>query len=68
MAVVSAFIGSPGLGQDILYSLQRFDLSRGLEAGLSLFILAVTIDRVFHGTARMLSTLTHTPSREEAKA
>ena len=69
MAVVSAFIGSPGLGQDILYSLQRLDLAIGVEAGLAMFLLAVIIDRIFQGTARMLSTATHTPAaREEATA
>ena len=70
MAVVSAFIGSPGLGQDILYSIQRLDLARGIEAGLAMFLLAVIIDRIFQGSARMLSTITHTlqASEEEADA
>jgi glycine betaine/proline transport system permease protein len=69
MAVVTAFIGSPGLGQDILYSLQRFDLARGIEGGLAMLLLAMIIDRFFQGAARMLSTVTHTPQeRIEADA
>ncbi|MFC7363254.1 ABC transporter permease [Nocardioides astragali] len=69
MAVVTAFIGSPGLGQDILYSLQRFDLARGIEGGLAMLLVAVIIDRVFQGAARMLSTVTHTSEeRIEAEA
>ncbi|MFI1358237.1 ABC transporter permease [Streptomyces sp. NPDC020898] len=69
MAVVTAFIGSPGLGQDILYSLTRFDLSRGIEAGLAMLALAVIIDRVFQGSVRMLSSATHTSEvRKEAEA
>ena len=69
MAVVSAFIGSPGLGQDILYSIQRLDLARGIEAGLAMFLLAVIIDRIFQGSVRMLSNITHTSGiQEEADA
>lgn len=60
MAVVSAMIGAPGLGQDILASLQRVDLPRGIEAGLAMFLLGVIIDRLFDGSARMLTNLTHT--------
>lgn len=69
MSVVTAFIGSPGLGQDILFSLTRFDLSRGIEGGLAMLALAVIIDRVFQGSVRMLSNATHTPEvRKEAEA
>jgi len=69
MSVVTAFIGSPGLGQDILYSIQRFDLARGINGGLAMFLLAVIIDRTLQGTAQMLSTITHTSGvREEAEA
>ncbi|MFF9040615.1 ABC transporter permease [Streptomyces sp. NPDC014892] len=60
MAVVSAMIGAPGLGQDILASVERIDLARGVEAGLAMFLLGVIIDRLFDGSARMLTTLTHT--------
>jgi glycine betaine/proline transport system permease protein len=60
MAVVSAMIGAPGLGQDILASVERLNLARGIEAGLAMFLLAVVLDRLFNGSARMLTTLTHT--------
>ncbi|MEE1757678.1 ABC transporter permease [Streptomyces sp. SP18BB07] len=60
MAVISAMIGAPGLGQDILASVERVDLARGVEAGLAMFLLGVIIDRLFDGSARMLTTLTHT--------
>lgn len=62
MSVVSAFIGSPGLGQDILYSIQRLDLARGIDAGLAMLLLAVIIDRLFQGTVRRLNNITHTSS------
>lgn len=69
MAVVTAFIGSPGLGQDLLYSVTRFDLARGIEGGLAMFLLAVIIDRIFQAAARMLSTVTRTSGiQEEAEA
>jgi len=63
MVVVSAMIGAPGLGQDILASIERLDLPRGIEAGLAMFLLAVVLDRLFNGSARMLSTITHTSVR-----
>jgi glycine betaine/proline transport system permease protein len=59
MAVISAMIGAPGLGQDILASVERLDFARGIEAGLAMFILAVTLDRLFQGSARTLTNLTH---------
>lgn len=62
MAVVSAMIGAPGLGQDILASVERLNLARGIEAGLAMFLLAIILDRLFNGTARMLTTMTHTSS------
>jgi glycine betaine/proline transport system permease protein len=60
MAVVSAMIGAPGLGQDILASVERLNLARGIEAGLAMFLLAMILDRLFDGSARMLTTITHT--------
>lgn len=61
MAVVGAMIGAPGLGQDILAPLERLDLARGIEAGFAMFLLAIILDRLFDGSARMLTTITHTP-------
>ncbi|MDX3638106.1 ABC transporter permease [Streptomyces sp. MB09-02B] len=60
MAVVSAMIGAPGLGGDILASVERVDLARGVEAGLAMLLLGVIIDRLFDGSARMLTNITHT--------
>jgi glycine betaine/proline transport system permease protein len=69
MAVVSAMIGAPGLGQDILASVERLNLARGIEAGLAMFLLGVVLDRVFDGSARMLTTITHTSvSRGKARS
>jgi len=68
MAVVSAMIGAPGLGQEILASIERVDLPRGINAGLAMCLLAVIIDRLFNGSVRMLrlaehlTTTTHTPA------
>jgi glycine betaine/proline transport system permease protein len=60
MAVVSAMIGAPGLGQDILASVERLNLPRGIEAGLAMFLLAMILDRLFDGAARKLTSITHT--------
>jgi glycine betaine/proline transport system permease protein len=59
MAVVSAMIGAPGLGQEILVAIQRIDLPRGIEAGLAMFLLAVILDRLFNGSVRMLRVAEH---------
>lgn len=52
MAVVSAFIGTPGLGQQILLSISDADLALGVQAGVAMFLVAVVSDRIIHGCVR----------------
>lgn len=52
MAVVSAFIGTPGLGQLILLSVSDADLALGVQTGVAMFLVAVVTDRVMHGVVR----------------
>ena len=59
MAVVSAFIGSPGLGATILVALAEVDLAPGFEAGLSMLILAVVADRVLTGFVQRVRSGVH---------
>lgn len=49
MAVVSAFIGTPGLGQQILLSISDADHALGVQAGVAMFLVAVVSDRIIHG-------------------
>ncbi|MCR5980258.1 ABC transporter permease subunit [Gordonia jinghuaiqii] len=50
MAVVSAFVGTPGLGSEILVSVARVDLATGIEAGLSMLVLALVADRMLRAS------------------
>lgn len=46
MVVVSAMIGVGGLGKDVLMALQGLNIGKSFEAGLSVVILAITLDRI----------------------
>lgn len=46
MVVISGMVGAAGLGRDVVSSLQRVDVSLGFEAGISVVILAMYLDRV----------------------
>lgn len=46
MVVIAAMIGGGGLGGDIVYALSRIDVGIGFEAGLSIVLIAVTLDRL----------------------
>ncbi len=54
MVVLSSMIGARGLGQEVLRGLQRGDVGLSLEAGLSIVLLAVILDRVTAGYGRKL--------------
>ncbi|MFI2753044.1 ABC transporter permease [Cellulomonas sp. P22] len=46
MVVISGMVGAAGLGRDVVSALQRVNISLGFEAGISVVILAVFLDRV----------------------
>ncbi len=52
MVVIASMIGARGLGQEVLRGLQRGDVGLGLEAGLSIVILAIIMDRITQGYSR----------------
>lgn len=52
MAVVSAFIGTPGLGQELLVGVHTGRLDIGVNAGLAMFLVAVVVDRLLSGASR----------------
>ena len=51
MVVISSMIGAKGLGMEVLIAISRIDIARGFEAGLSIVILAIIIDRLSQGIA-----------------
>ncbi|MFC8731638.1 ABC transporter permease [Luteimicrobium sp. NPDC057192] len=46
MVVVAGMVGAGGLGADVVAALQQIDIALGFEAGLSVVILAIFLDRV----------------------
>jgi glycine betaine/proline transport system permease protein len=46
MAVIASMVGAGGLGLEVLRSLQNLNIGRGFQAGLSIVLLAIIIDRI----------------------
>ncbi|MDT9595090.1 ABC transporter permease subunit [Nocardioides zeae] len=46
MAVIAGFVGGGGLGSQVTTSISRLDVGLGFEAGLSVVVLAVYLDRL----------------------
>ena len=46
MVVISGMVGAGGLGAQVVTSLSRIDVALGFEAGLSVVILAIFLDRL----------------------
>ncbi|NLU45769.1 MAG: ABC transporter permease subunit [Euryarchaeota archaeon] len=46
MVVIAAMIGGGGLGQDIVFALNRVDVALGFEAGLAVVLIAIALDRL----------------------
>ena len=51
MVVISSMIGARGLGQEVLLSINRIDIGRGFEAGISVFLAIVIDHHPEHGEA-----------------
>jgi glycine betaine/proline transport system permease protein len=52
MVVIASMIGARGLGQEVLLAINRVDVGKGFEAGISIVILAIVIDRITQGIAK----------------
>lgn len=52
MVIIASMIGAGGLGDEIIRSISRLQVGRGVEAGLGVVILAVLIDRFTKGISR----------------
>lgn len=46
MVVIAAMIGAGGLGADVLNGLETLNVGQGFEAGLSIVIIAIILDRI----------------------
>jgi hypothetical protein len=56
MVIIASMIGAGGLGYDVLTSLRRLDIGRGLEAGLGIVLLAIALDRLSQAYATRRAT------------
>jgi glycine betaine/proline transport system permease protein len=45
MVIIASMIGAGGLGDEIIRSISRLQVGRGVEAGLAVVILAIVVDR-----------------------
>jgi glycine betaine/proline transport system permease protein len=46
MVVITALIGAPGLGEDILRAVHAVDVGAAFDAGLAIVVLAIVLDRL----------------------
>ncbi len=51
MVVIAGLVGAGALGNQIVQSLSRLDVALGVEAGISVVILAIILDRLTSGLA-----------------
>ena len=51
MVVIGSMIGARTLGMEVLVAINRVDVGRGFEAGISIVFMAIIIDRITHAFA-----------------
>ncbi|GAA5034513.1 ABC transporter permease [Microbacterium fluvii] len=52
MVVIAGMVGAGGLGGDVVQSLSKIDIALGVEAGLSVVIIAMILDRLTAALAK----------------
>jgi len=61
MVIIASMIGAGGLGFDVLNALRRLKIGEGIEAGLAITLLAITLDRLSQGFASRTGPVRATP-------
>ena len=46
MVVIASFVGTRGLGQDLLFRLTGLHIGAGMEIGIAIVVMAITLDRL----------------------
>ena len=52
MVVTCSMIGASGLGMEVLVSVNRIEIGRGIIAGTAVVIVAILMDRITQGMAK----------------
>ena len=52
MVVICSMVGAGGLGESVYASIQQADMALGFEAGLSIVVLAIILDRITQAVGR----------------
>jgi len=53
MVVIASFVGTAGLGQDLLFRLTGLKIGSGVEIGIAIVVMAITLDRLSQGLGRL---------------
>ncbi len=51
MVVIASMVGARGVGLEVLLAVNRVEIGRGFEAGFTIVLLAIIIDRITHAMA-----------------
>ncbi len=51
MVVIASMVGARGLGAEVYIAINRIQIARGFDAGISIVFLAIIIDRITQSTA-----------------
>ncbi|WP_203580917.1 ABC transporter permease [Microbacterium hibisci] len=64
MVVIAGMVGAGGLGGAVVQSLSRIDIALGVEAGLSVVILAMILDRITSGFSQPRTRRARTTAKD----
>ena len=56
MVVIASFVGTAGLGQDLLFRLTGLQIGSGVEIGIAIVVMAITLDRLSQGLGNLQPT------------
>ena len=57
MIVVASLVGARGLGEPILFSIQRLNVGLGVQAGIAITLMAITFDRLTQAIGKRFSAI-----------
>ena len=53
MVVIASFVGTAGLGQDLLFRVTGLHIGSGVEIGIAIVVMAITLDRLSQGLGNL---------------